>query len=48
MRNDDKSHRKKFRHILYTSKSDFVRQSDADCKTLYYEMMNFLLQNDES
>ena len=34
--------------MLYTSKSDFVRQSDVNCETLYYKMMNFVLQNDES
>ena len=34
--------------MLYTSKSDFVRQSDVNCETLYYKMMNFVLRNDES
>ena len=25
--------------MLYTSKSDFVRRSDVNCETSYYEMM---------
>ena len=34
--------------MLYTSKSDFVRRSDVNCETSYYEMMNFVLRNDDS
>ena len=34
--------------MLSTSKSDFVRRSDVNSKTSYYEMMNFVLQNDDS
>ncbi len=33
--------------MLYTSKSDFVRQSNVFCETLYCKVMNFVLQNDE-
>ena len=34
--------------MLYISKSDFVRQSDANYETSYYKMRNFVLQIDES
>ena len=43
-----KAWEKNQRHMLYTSKSDFVRWTDINCKTSYYEMMYFILRNDES
>ena len=34
--------------MFSTNKSDFLRLSDVKSKTLYYEMMNYVLRNDES
>ena len=34
--------------MLSTRKLDFVRLSDVNSKTSYYEMMNFVLRNDDS
>ena len=42
-----KKDREEIKDTCFTLVSDFVRWSDVNCETSYYEMMNFLWQNDE-